>query len=250
MLVFMPAWNEADTITAVVRAIRQQLPSADLLVVDDGSTDLTMELAREAGAMVAPLPYHQGLGTALQTGYMLARRAGYDLCAHLDADGQHSPTDLVELLRAVATGDADLVVGSRYFVPSAERLLEHEEYTPTLARNIGSRLFRGLLTFTTRHRFTDTTSGFRAANRRAIELFASSYAPDFHELESLQRALKHGLRIRDHPVHMLPRAGGRTKITPLRSAFFVFKGLMVVTIGTFRNTGVTHVASVERGSSR
>jgi glycosyltransferase involved in cell wall biosynthesis len=231
-LVFIPAFNEEESVAEVIAGVRRELPDADVLVVSDGSTDRTAEVARRAGALVAPLPFNQGLGAALQTGYRYALRHGYEYCAHLDADGQHRPEDVVRLLAAVRSGECELAIGSRYVMPTTQELIGTYRASPT--RRIGIALFRSLLTFTTRHRFTDTTSGFRAADRRVIALFAGSYAPDFHELESLQRAARQGVRIAEIPVTMLPRAAGKTKITPLKSAFFVFKGLMVLGIGSFR----------------
>ena len=113
-LVFIPAWNEADSVAAVIRGVREHLPGADVLVVDDGSTDETAARAARAGATVASLPFNQGLGAALQTGYLYALREGYDLCAHLDADGQHPPAEVARLLAEVRADRADLVIGSRY----------------------------------------------------------------------------------------------------------------------------------------
>jgi glycosyltransferase involved in cell wall biosynthesis len=233
-LIFIPAWNEQDAVGDVVREVREHLPEADVLVIDDGSSDRTAERARAAGARVAPLPFNQGLGAALHTGYRYAELHDYDFCAHLDADGQHTAPELRRLLQAVWDDECDLALGSRYHAPSAEDLLEADHYRPTASRRIGMAVFRGLLTFTTRHRFTDTTSGFRAANRYAIRLFANRYQPDFAELESLQRAVRHDLRIKELQVTMLPRAAGESKITPLASAFFIFKGLLVVSLGTVR----------------
>jgi glycosyltransferase involved in cell wall biosynthesis len=233
-LIFIPAWNEQDAVGDVVRGVRERLPDADIMVIDDGSTDLTADRAREAGAIVASHPFNQGLGAALQTGYRYAQRHRYPYCAHLDADGQHPPEELIRLLGAVWAGECDLALGSRYHAPSAEALIEGEQYKPSLARKIGMIVFRGLLTFTTRHRFTDTTSGFRAANYHAIRLFAARYQPDFAELESLQRAVRHGLRVEELQVTMLPRAAGTSKITPIASTFFIFKGLLVVGLGSLR----------------
>jgi glycosyltransferase involved in cell wall biosynthesis len=234
VLVFIPAFNEQESLADVIDGVRRELPSADVLVVSDGSTDHTVEVARAAGALVAPLPFNQGLGAALQTGYRYGLRCGYDYCAHLDADGQHRPEDLARLVGTVASGDYGLAIGSRYVMPSSAELIE-DAYRASPSRRIGIVLFRALLSFTSRHRFTDTTSGFRAADRRVMTLFANSYAPDFHELESLQRAVRQGVKIAEIPVTMLPRAAGKTKITPLKSAFFVFKGLMVLGIGSFRS---------------
>jgi glycosyltransferase involved in cell wall biosynthesis len=230
-LVFIPAWNEADSIAEVIAGVRESLPEADLLVIDDGSTDATVERAREAGALVALLPFNQGLGAALQTGYLHALREGYEFCAHLDADGQHPPPEVVRLLKEVYEDRADLVIGSRYRDSGPA---ESDDYKPTFSRRIGTGVFRFFLTLATRQRFTDTTSGMRAANRRVMALFSERYSPDFAEIESLQLAVREGLRVEEVPVRMLERAGGSSFLTPLRSAFFIFKGLIVLVVGQFR----------------
>ena len=230
-LVFIPAWNEEGSIAAVIAGVRDSLPEADLLVIDDGSTDATVARAREAGALVASLPFNQGLGAALQTGYLHALREGYEACAHLDADGQHPPAEVARLLEEISADNADLVIGSRYREPGPA---ESDDYKPTLSRRIGTGVFRFFLTLATRQRFTDTTSGMRAANRRVMKLFSERYSPDFAEIESLQLAVREGLRVEEVPVRMLERAGGSSFLTPLRSAFFIFKGLVVLMVGQFR----------------
>jgi glycosyltransferase involved in cell wall biosynthesis len=230
-LVFIPAWNEDDTVGSVIDGVHELIPDADVLVVDDGSADGTATAARKAGALVASLPFNQGLGAALQTGYLYALRQGYDLCAHLDADGQHPPAEVARLLEEVRADRADLVIGSRYRDPGEA---ESDDYRPTVSRRIGTSVFRFFLTLATRQRFTDTTSGMRAANRRAMELFSENYSPDFAEIESLQLAVREGLRVEEVPVRMLERVGGTSFLTPLRSAFFIFKGLIVLIVGQFR----------------
>jgi glycosyltransferase involved in cell wall biosynthesis len=230
-LVFIPAWNEEGSIGEVIAGVRESLPGADLLVIDDGSTDATAERAREAGALVASLPFNQGLGAALQTGYLHALREGYEFCAHLDADGQHPPAEVARLLEEVYADRADLVIGSRY----RERgPAESDDYKPTLSRRIGTGVFRFFLTLATRQRFTDTTSGMRAADRKVMALFSERYSPDFAEIESLQLAVREGLRVEEVQVRMLERAGGSSFLTPLRSAFFIFKGMIVLLVGQFR----------------
>jgi glycosyltransferase involved in cell wall biosynthesis len=237
-LVFIPAWNEADSVAAVIADVREHLPDADLLVVDDGSNDKTAARAAAAGAMVASLPFNQGLGAALQTGYLYALREGYDFCAHLDADGQHPPAEVARLLEEVRTDQADLVIGSRYLDADASDEAPDdfagEDYKPTISRRIGTSVFRFFLTLATRQRFTDTTSGMRAANRRVMDLFSENYSPDFAEIESLQLAVREGLRVEEVRVTMLERAGGSSFLTPLRSAFFIFKGMIVLLVGQFR----------------
>jgi glycosyltransferase involved in cell wall biosynthesis len=230
-LVFIPAWNEEASVPAVIAGVRQALPEAEILVIDDGSTDATAPRAREAGALVASLPFNQGLGAALQTGYLYALREGYECCAHLDADGQHPPAEVARLLKEIYADRADLVIGSRY---RDRGRAKRDDYKPTLSRRIGTDVFRFFLTLATRQRFTDTTSGMRAANRRVMALFSERYSPDFAEIESLQLAVREGLRVEELPVRMLERVGGTSFLTPLRSAFFIFKGLVVLLVGQFR----------------
>ncbi|HEV7615974.1 MAG TPA: glycosyltransferase family 2 protein [Solirubrobacterales bacterium] len=230
-LVFIPAWNEEESINAVVADVRAHLGGADILVVDDGSTDATTARARELGVRVATLPFNQGLGAALQTGYLYALREGYDCCAHLDADGQHPAAEVARLLAEVEADRADLVIGSRYH---AGAVAASDDYRPTFSRRIGTGVFRFFLTLATRQRFTDTTSGMRAANRRVMALFSENYSPDFAEIESLQLAVREGLRVEELPVRMLERVGGSSFLTPLRSAFFIFKSVVVLLVGQFR----------------
>jgi glycosyltransferase involved in cell wall biosynthesis len=236
-LVFIPAWNEQASVDAVIADVRAHIPAADILIVDDGSTDSTTARGRAAGVLVATLPFNQGLGAALQTGYLWALREGYDFCAHLDADGQHPAAEVARLLAEVEADNADLVIGSRYAAqtePLPGAPLEGEDYKATLSRRIGINVFRFMLTLATRQRFTDTTSGMRAANRRVMKLFSENYSPDFAEIESLQLAVREGLRVEEVPVRMLERTGGTSFLTPVRSAFFIFKGLVVILVGQFK----------------
>jgi glycosyltransferase involved in cell wall biosynthesis len=230
-LVFIPAWNEASSIARVIEAVREALPEADLLVVDDGSSDETAANARKAGAMVASLPFNQGVGAAQQTGYMYALRGGYDIAAHLDGDGQHLASELARLVKEIEDDRADMVVGSRYSDPD---FAQEDDYRASITRRTGQHLFRLIVSLSTRQRFTDTTSGMRAVNRQAMTLFSERYSPEFAEVESVQRAVLQGLRVEELPVRMLSRAEGQSFLTPLRSAFYIFKTLIVLLVGQFR----------------
>lgn len=230
-LVFIPAWNEASSIASVIDGVREALPEADLLVVDDGSTDATAANAREAGARVASLPFNQGVGAAQQTGYIYALRGGYDIAAHLDGDGQHLPSELARLVKEIEDDRADMVVGSRYSDPA---VAHEDDYRASISRRTGQHLFRLIVSLSTRQRFTDTTSGMRAVNREAMTLFSERYSPEFAEVESVQRAVLQGLRVEEVPVRMLTRAEGNSFLTPLRSAYYIFKTLVVLLVGQFR----------------
>jgi glycosyltransferase involved in cell wall biosynthesis len=230
-LVFIPAWNEESSIAGVIEGVREALPDADVLVVDDGSTDATVECAHAAGARVASLPFNQGVGAAQQTGYVYALRNGYDICAHLDGDGQHMPTELARLVEEIKADRADMVIGSRYRDRSVAR---DDDYRASISRRTGQHLFRLIVSLSTRQRFTDTTSGMRAVNRRAMALFKEHYSPEFAEVESVQRAVLQGLRVEELPVRMLSRSEGDSFLTPVRSVFYIFKTLVVLLVGQFR----------------
>lgn len=225
-IVFIPAWNEQSSIEAVIADVREHLPQADLLVVDDGSGDRTAALARQAGTMVASLPFNQGVGAAHQTAYIFALAHGYEICGQLDGDGQHPAADLARLVAAVEAGEADLVVGSRF--------AEASGYRASRARRTGQRLFSLIVSASTRQTLTDTTSGMRALNHRAMALFAKRYSQEFAEVESLQQAVRAGLVVEEMPVEMRARAEGHSFITPLVSAFYIFKTLIVLLVGQLR----------------
>lgn len=225
-LVFIPAWNEEDSIEAVINDAREHIPGAQVLVIDDGSSDRTAARARQAGAMVASLPFNQGVGSAHQTGYIYAMANGYEICGQIDGDGQHPAAELVRLIAEIEADQADLVVGSRF--------AEDSGYRAPWARRTGQKLFGVLVSTSTGQPLTDTTSGMRALNRRAMGLFAKRYSSEFAEVESLQQAVRAGLRVKEVPVRMLPRSHGNSFITPLGSAFYIFKTLIVLLVGQLR----------------
>jgi glycosyltransferase involved in cell wall biosynthesis len=110
-VVFIPAWNEEENIPAVLDDLRRDLPDADVLVVDDGSTDRTAEIARERGAEVLSLGTNRGLPIGIAAGYRWALDHGYAYCGRVDADGQHPPSELGRLLAIVRAGGCDVAVG-------------------------------------------------------------------------------------------------------------------------------------------
>ncbi len=229
-LVFIPALNEEASIAGVIADVRAHLPQADLLVVDDGSTDQTTRNARSLGVPVALLPFNQGVGAAHQTGFLYALRGGYEICGQLDGDGQHPAAELARLVSEVEKGRADIVVGSRFHDPG----VDGSEFRSTFSRRIGQRVFRRMVNASTRQSFTDTTSGMRALNRRAMTLFSERYSPEFAEVESLQRAIRQGLKIEELQVQMLPRTGGESFLTPMRSLYYIFKTMIVLLVGHLR----------------
>lgn len=225
-LVIIPALNEEDSIAHVVATIRQQIAWADVVVVNDGSSDHTGDIARAAGALVLHLPYNVGIGASVQTGFMFAADQGYEIVLRSDGDGQHNPHDLCRLVETLQTTDADMVVGTRF--------IEKRGYGATLPRRIGILILARLISTIIGQPVTDPTSGFCAFNRPTIKLFAHVYPHDYPEPEGLVVAHRAGLRIREIPVTMKPRYAGQSSITRLRSVYYMFKVTLAILIGLLR----------------
>jgi glycosyltransferase involved in cell wall biosynthesis len=222
----VPAYNEAGSVGAVVSEIREADPDLTVVVVDDGSTDATAELAAAAGATVLRLPYNLGIGAAVQTGLQYACEHDFDVAVQIDGDGQHDATELEQLLAPIVAGTADIAVGTRF---AGQRL-----YRPSMARRIGIALFARLVSLIVRQRVTDTTSGFRALNRRGIDLFASDYPHDYPEVEATVLVFRHRLRMVEVPVAMRQRETGRSSITVFRSLYYMGKVSLALFVGLLR----------------
>ncbi len=219
VLVVIPACNEAGRIDKVIRGL-QSLPTAlHIVVVDDGSTDDTREEARALGAVVLRHPFNLGYGTALQTGYIYARRHGFARLVQMDADGQHDPESVPVLLDALDDG-ADLVVGSRFQNPGGAP-------ATTFLRRLGSRVFATIVTIWTGVKITDPTSGFQAMSSRSIEQVARDGFPeDYPDADVLVQLSKCRLKLVEVPVKMHPRLGGVSMHRGTRAAFYGYKMFM------------------------
>ena len=178
ILIIIPAFNEEETLRGVILSIRSSLSQADILVVNDGSTDSTANLARQEGVFVLEHPYNMGIGTTMQTGFLYAFRNGYDIAIQVDGDGQHNPEFLPSLIKPLLAGQVNLVIGSRY--------LSDGGFKSTLLRKFGIKIFTCLVWIFTRKKATDPTSGFRAMDRKGLELFSEDYPSDYPEVEAFR----------------------------------------------------------------
>ena len=208
-LVFIPAWNEEQTIAAVIDELRVELPEADVLVVDDGSTDGTAEVARASGAEVLSLAGTQGLPIGIASGYHWALEHRYAYCGRVDADGQHPAAELERLLARVRDGDCDVAVGSRFVSGDG---YEPYRYLPSPARRFGTALLRRAMKVALGRPFADATSGLYAVNAKALPLLSEPFRTEAPEVEALLRLRDAGLRVDEVPVSMEPRAGGDSKL--------------------------------------
>jgi glycosyltransferase involved in cell wall biosynthesis len=225
-LAVVPALNEAGSVEAVIREIRAQDPDFEVLVVDDGSTDATSDVAAAAGAHVITLPFNVGIGGAVQTGYQYALEHGFEIAIQVDGDGQHDPSEIGRVLEPILDGRADLVVGTRFVTGGG--------YRGTRLRRVGIRIFAAVVSLMVGQRVSDTTSGFRAINRKALRLFAAEYPHDYPEVESIVLLSRHGLRMLEVPVQMRVRETGASSITTLRAGYYMIKVLLALFIGLFR----------------
>ncbi len=226
-LVVIPAYNEAARLGRVLEGVRAADASLAVLVVDDGSSDDTAAVARAAGARVVRLPFNMGAGVAAQTGYKFALAEGYDCLVQLDADGQHEPADIPALLGIVMRGEADVAIGSRF--------LGRGDYRVGTLRRVGMGLFRMLAYMMTGVRFSDVTSGFRALHADVIRFFTTEWYPtDYADADVLITLRQAGFTIKEVPVRMYPRAGGRSMHAGLRPVYYVFKMLLSVALAPLR----------------
>jgi glycosyltransferase involved in cell wall biosynthesis len=225
-IAIVPALNEERSIAGVIAEIRAADPEFDVIVIDDGSTDRTSAIAAESGAHVITLPFNLGIGGAVQTGYQYARDHDFDLAVQVDGDGQHDPAEIGKLLEPIFDGRADMVVGTRF--------AEGGGYRGTRLRRIGIHLFAAIVSLMVRARVTDTTSGFRAVNRKGIRLFAADYPHDYPEVEATVLLARHRLKMVEVPVQMRVRETGNSSITAFQSVYYMVKVLLALFIGLFR----------------
>lgn len=231
-LIVVPAWNEEQAVGATVREIRGAVPDIPVLVVDDGSTDRTAEVARAAGALVLELPFNLGVGGAMRAGFRYAVRHGFTAAVQVDADGQHDPAEVPLLLSGLAR--ADIVIGARF----AER---GDAYQVRGPRKWAMVVLAKVLSKLARTRLTDATSGFKATGGRALPVFAEHYPVEYlgDTVESLVIALRSGCKVTQVPAHMRPRRGGNPSHSPWKAMVYLFRAFFALLLALIRRWDVS-----------
>ena len=214
-LAIIPVFNEQGSLEAIVKEIRAADPGLDILIVNDASWDATLSIAKELGVKVANLPVNLGIGGAVQTGFKIAKRMGYDIVVQIDGDGQHDPRFIEEVVGPVASGKVDISIGSSY--------LQSGDFQPVRVRHLGIRFFSWLTSKLISQQISDCSSGFRALNRRAYGFFAESYPVDFPDAEALVVASRAGLTIAETPVKFRERNSGNSSLRSWRMLYYPFK---------------------------
>lgn len=230
LCVIIPAHNEEKSISSVIYHVRENLPDSDMVVIDDGSDDATEQVALRTGANVIHLPFNLGIGGAVQTGLKYAYRNGYDIAIEIDADGQHNPAFAPDLVKKIyESQDVDMVIGSRF--------ISDTTYRSSPLRKIGIHTFSYLIKLVTKTRVYDSTSGYRAYNRRALQLFSHYYPTDFPEPESIVVLLRANLHLAEVPVTMEQRTSGTSVVgrdLSFKAAYFVLSNAIAIMMSSFK----------------
>ena len=219
-LVIIPAYNEAGCIVNTVRDIQEKAPSFDHLVVNDCSRDDTQRLLEENHINHVNLPINTGIGGAVQTGYLYAKRYGYDIVIQVDGDGQHDAQFLEKMADIIEKENLDMLIGSRF--------IEKEGFQSSFLRRLGIRYFTMLIKLLTKKTITDPTSVMRMVNRRVVEYFAEEYPKDYPEPETVVNILKKGMSVKEIPVEMKARQAGVSSISPKKSVYYMIKVSLAV----------------------
>jgi glycosyltransferase involved in cell wall biosynthesis len=225
-LVIVPAYNESASIAHVINDLRQHLPHADILVIDDGSTDNTHK-AVPHNTPILRLPFNLGIGGAMQAGYRYAFIHNYHIALQIDGDGQHPADQAHKLITKLTESNADLIIGSRFLEPGPN-------HTPSPLRLMGIRVIRWAVRAISGLAITDCTSGFRAANRKVIQAFAQWYPDDYPEPQVIPLLHRAGYTVNEIPVTMADRSAGRTSIPLYKGFYYILKVVMALLLDTTR----------------
>ncbi len=232
-LVIIPCYNESENIVDVIANLKEHAPEVDYLIVNDCSTDNTEKILKANGFNYVNNPINLGIGGGVQVGYMYARDHGYDIAVQMDGDGQHDPRYLHRVVDAVANGECNMAIGSRF--------IEKEGFQTSFMRRLGINIISWMIFFLSGKRVKDTTSGFRACDRKLIEFFSRSYADDYPEPEAILACFVNGYTVKEVPVVMEERQGGVSSINTIRSMHYMIKvclALIIVRILVKKKRGV------------
>lgn len=227
-LLIIPAYNEEKNIeNTIKKLLALNNPDIDYIIINDGSTDNTLAILDNNNFNYLTLPINLGIGGAVQTGYKYALYNNYDIAIQFDGDGQHNVEYISQLIQQVEAGN-DLVIGSRF-------LDNLTGFKSTKTRRVGIKLLSNLIKLCTGKRITDPTSGFRACNRKIIELFSMNYPYDYPEPDTIVKVIKKGFNVKEIPVIMNEREQGKSSINMLKSVYYMIKVSLSIIISSFSN---------------
>ncbi|QOT09875.1 glycosyltransferase family 2 protein [Paenibacillus sp. JNUCC32] len=224
LLVIIPAFNEEGNLGKLFEKLQEY--EMDIVVINDCSTDNTIEICKQYSVNYIDLPNNLGIGGAVQTGYQYAAKANYDIAIQIDGDGQHNPEYISAVIEPIILNEADLVIGSRY--------IHREGFQSSFMRRVGIKHFSWLIKLLLSKSITDPTSGLRACNRRVINLFSNKYPTDFPEPETIVTLLRNNLKVVEVPVLMNHREMGLSSINKFKAVYYMIKVSIAILIDFFR----------------
>lgn len=225
-LVIIPAFNEEGNLEKTVKDIKDNAPDFDYVIINDCSTDKTLEMCRRHGFSYLNLPVNLGIGGAVQTGYRYAYYHGYDIAVQFDGDGQHSASHLEDMVTTLIDTESDMVIGSRF--------IEKEGFQSSGLRRIGIKYFTGLIKILTGKTITDPTSGMRMVNKKLLEKFTDEYPKDYPEPESVVTILSEKYKVTEIPVVMNEREEGVSSISLKNSVYYMIKVSFAILIARMK----------------
>lgn len=225
-LVIIPAYNEAGNIVKTVTDVVENAPGFDYVIINDCSKDNTLEICREHGFRVIDLPCNMGIGGGVQTGYLYAKRHGYDIAVQFDGDGQHNASYLEQMAEKLEREQLDMLIGSRYIAKKG--------FQSSGARRAGIKYFTGLIKLVTGKKITDPTSGMRMVSRDIICQFAEDYPKDYPEPESVVTILKQKKHVEEIAVEMNAREEGTSSISMYNAVYYMIKVSLAILIAAIR----------------
>ena len=221
-LIIIPAYKEAENIERLVNNIIQNYPRYDYIIINDGSRDATRSICQKNHYSFIDLPLNLGIGGAVQTGYKYAEREGYEIAIQIDGDGQHDVSYLDKVISPLLENKADVTIGSRF--------IEKEGFQSSSMRRFGIWFLSRLIYWCTGKKILDVTSGYRAINRKFIEIYAENYPSDYPEPEAIVAAVMHKGTIEEVPVAMKERQAGSSSIHAWKSVYYMLKVTLAILI--------------------
>ena len=232
VLLIIPAYNEEENILNTVTTIKKYSEEIDYIVINDGSKDNTLQILKDNNIKHINLVENLGIGGAVQTGYKYAYENGYDIAIQFDGDGQHDINYLPQICEPLINGQANMCIGSRYLDKTSS------EFQSTFMRRLGKNIISLIIRMCYRKKITDPTSGFRAIDRKIIEMFSKEYPVDYPEPESIVNVLNERYKIEEVSVSMNERQGGKSSIRILNSMYYMFKVSLAILIDSLNKKKV------------
>jgi glycosyltransferase involved in cell wall biosynthesis len=225
ILVVIPCYNEEASIDYVISRLDKHECNLDYIIINDCSKDNTEYICRKKKYNYISLPINLGIGGCVQTGYKYAKENEYDIVIQHDGDGQHDPSYFKDIINPILSGQADIVIGSRF--------IDNKGFRSTGLRRFGISFLSILIYLCSGIKIRDVTSGYRAVNKEYIKYFALRYAQDYPEPESIMDAALNNAKILEIPVIMDERKEGKSSIDSFKSLYYMIKVSLAIILHRF-----------------